>query len=78
MKKKEDRAFSSGMRLSDHCVVDHFESAEGFEASFSPKWMVVFPMMMMDRRMHFTGLRGKLWRMLGVDRSPKNPNICNL
>ena len=31
-----------------------------------------------DRKMHFTGLRGWLWRMLGVDRSVENPNLCDL
>jgi hypothetical protein len=30
-----------------------------------------------DRTMHFTGLRGGLWRALGVGRSVKNPNLCN-
>ena len=29
------------------------------------------------RKMHFTGLRGRAWKMLGVERRVKNPNICN-
>jgi hypothetical protein len=28
--------------------------------------------------MHFTGVRGSVWRALGVNRSSKNPNICNI
>ena len=35
-------------------------------------------MMYVDRKMHFEGPFGGLRKMLGVTRSPKNPNICNL
>tara|TARA_Y100000310_G_scaffold306503_1_gene347702 strand:+ start:3140 stop:3265 length:126 start_codon:yes stop_codon:yes gene_type:complete len=35
-------------------------------------------MLFVDRKMHFTGVRGAAWRILGVDRSLKNPNICNI
>ena len=45
------------------------------------KWWRMVPLVayyLLDRKMHFTGMRGGLWRMLGVDRSAKNPNICNI
>ena len=65
--------------LSDYCIIDHFKDRDvpGVEV----KWWrmpLLLAYYVLDRRMHFTGLRGGLWRMLGVERSPKNPNICNI
>lgn len=31
-----------------------------------------------NKRVDFSGPRGTVWRLLGVRRSPKNPNICSL
>ena len=64
--------------LSDYCLVDHWEKLEGVNIPSTPKWWLRGALMAMDRRMHFTGVRGALWQMLGVTRSPRNPNICNL
>ena len=68
--------------LSDHCIIDHFEKVEG-QSSLPPRNMLLrFPLllgfMLIDRLQHFTGVRGALWRFLGVSRSAKNPNICNI
>jgi len=35
-------------------------------------------MLFIDRKAHFIGLRGGIWRVLGVDRSEKNPSLCNV
>ena len=65
--------------LSDHCIIDHFDRTVPNAPNF--RWWRALPLLayyLLDRKMHFTGLRGGLWRMLGVDRSAKNPNICNI
>ena len=69
---------SEEIKLSDHCVIDHFEKIEGIKDKFTPKMLLGLPMLLLDRKMHFTGFRGGIWRVLGVDRSHKNPNICNI
>ena len=53
-------------------------SVEGFGVKFNPWLFLRALLLFLDRKMHFTGLRGGLWRTLGVDRSQKNPNICNI
>ena len=63
--------------LSDHCVVDH-RAEGGPQPPATPVWMMRRSLLFLDRTMHFTGVRGTLWRMLGVGRSHKNPNICNV
>ena len=35
-------------------------------------------MLFIDRKDHFIGFRGGIWRVLVVDRSEKNPNLCNV
>ncbi len=65
--------------LSDYCIIDHFKDRE--VPGMPLKWWRMIPLLayyVLDRRMHFTGMRGGVWRMLGVDRSAKNPNICNI
>ena len=63
--------------LSDYCLVNHF--AEGVEREpFTPIWLLRIPLGYIDRKFHFTELFGGIWRLLGVNRSPKNPNICNI
>ena len=65
--------------LSEYCIIDHFKDRA--VPGIRVKWWRMFVWLayyVVDRRMHFTGLRGGLWRMLGVDRSAKNPNICNI
>ena len=65
--------------LSEYCIIDHFKdhSVPGPPVQWwrMALWVAYY---LLDRKMHFTGLRGGLWRVLGVDRSAKNPNICNI
>jgi hypothetical protein len=35
-------------------------------------------MLRLDRKAHFDGWRGGTWRLLGVNRSEKNPNLCDV
>ena len=65
------------LELSDHCIIDHFE-ADVPPVPTSALWMLRASLLRADRKMHFTGLRGAPWRLLRVDRSPQNPNICNI
>lgn len=55
--------------------------ADGHPEAFLPpqtlSWRFKLGMMRLERKTYFTGLRGTMWRMLGVDRSSKNPNVCN-
>lgn len=66
-------------QLSDCCLVDHIEwlRKDGQRPKMSPKATLQFALLCVDRNMHFTGVRGAIWRFLGVDRSLKNPNLCN-
>ena len=69
---------SQNIELSDHCINDHLEAIEiGFDAHFSLKRFVATPLLYLDRKMHFMGFRGSMWRLVGISRSDKNPNICN-
>ena len=70
---------SADFRLSDHCIVDHREWARqgGSMPETTPLMLLRFSWLFLDRKMHFTGLRGGIWHLLGVDRSDKNPNLCN-
>jgi hypothetical protein len=73
---------SEEIKLSDYCLVDHLVRTSNPDAPrerFWPGKILAIPYyMLFDRKMHFTGLRGGIWRLLGVDRSIKNPNICNV
>ncbi len=64
--------------LSDHCLIDHTEAIREIKPSLTPVIAIAKALLIADRKMHFTGLRGGLWRLLGIDRSLKNPNICNV
>ena len=66
----------SDIKLSDHCIVDHIEYARSGGPVNAPRVMLWW--LALDRKMHFTGLRGRVWRLLGVDRAVKNPNLCNI
>ena len=67
-------------QLSDHCLVDHKEWLRngGQPPEPSPLNFLRLLFLSLDRKMHFTGLRGGLWRLLSIDRSLKNPNLCNV
>lgn len=69
---------AAGSKLSDHCIVDHFDKRVPHQTPLTPVWLVRGFMMYADKLMHFTGVRGSVWRALGVNRSSKNPNICNI
>ena len=70
------------IRLSDHCVLEDYEGDPFPPAELPLKWKLRFPfaapLILLDSKMHFTGGRGMLWRLLGVRRSSKNPNVCNV
>lgn len=67
--------------LSNYCIIDHqddeLNSMSGKEP-LSVSKMVKMPLYAIDPRTHFTGLRGGMWRMIGVGRSFKNPNVCDM
>ena len=71
---------SAELELSAHCLVDHLEAlGTGFsEFPLTPQTVLRRIMLYIDRKAHFVGLRGGIWRILGVDRSEKNPNLCNV
>lgn len=66
--------------LSDHCLVDHSVEAspDAPPLHVTPRMILGFPMIFLDRKMHFTGIRGRIWRLFGIGRSEKNPNVCNV
>ena len=68
---------SSGVRLSDYCLADH-TSPDAPRARFKPVWYLAGPLFRLDPRTHFTGLRGAAWRLFGITRSSKNPNVCTI
>ncbi len=63
--------------ISDYCIIDHFDRTVP-NPKFNWWHSLHIAYYLLDRKMHFTGMRGRLWRMMGVDRSTKNPNICNI
>ena len=71
---------NSGLELSDYCIIDHWNTRhhEAGERITPLQIVRIIVYMVVDRKMHFTGLRGGLWKLLGIDRSTKNPNICNM
>ena len=74
----EDLQESLTIKLSDYCLADHLQFDDGPRPRFTPVWLLRIPWLLADHKMHFTGLRGAMWRLLGVDRSVKNPNLCNI
>lgn len=66
------------LHLSNHCLSDHSAGPpEGEKMPMTPVWIMRFALLKLDKIMHFTGLWGLAWRLVGVNRSPKNPNVCN-
>ena len=68
--------------LSDNCLI-HEAEADGImpwtrPPKLTPRLLMALPLVFPDRKQHFTGLRGALWKAFGVDRSSKNPNFCNV
>ena len=63
------------IRLADYCLVQDVEHAR---PSFSLSLLRKAPFALIDKKQHFTGLRGLLWRLTGVKRGPLNPNICTM
>ena len=63
------------VRLADYCLVQDVEHAQ---PSFSLSLLRKAPFALIDKKQHFTGLRGLLWRLTGVRRGPLNPNICTM
>lgn len=63
------------LELSDHCLIDH---REAFSLGVPKPSLTRRAFLLADRKIYFTGLRGRLWRLLGIDRALKNPNICNV
>ncbi len=74
------KKIGADIELSDHCLVDHREAlGTGYiEYPFTAQTVLWRLMLHMDRKAHFVGLRGGVWRLLGVDRSEKNPNLCDV
>ncbi len=71
--------------ISDHCLLDHvavreIEDMRPFTGPSwtTPVWFLRMALLVLDRKMHFRGFRGGTWRALGVVRSDRNPNICNI
>ena len=72
----------SRIKLSDHCIL-HAADVRGTVARetrppISAKVLATLPLLLFDRKQHFTGIRGAAWRLFGVNRSPKNPNVCDI
>jgi hypothetical protein len=69
-------------RYSNHCLAgDHKKARPGVPEQrppLTPKWMARIGLLMVDPTIHLAGPRAAAWRILGVTRSPKNPNVCNL
>ena len=68
------------LKLYEHCIVNHQEwlRSGGQKPPVTPQSVLWLTLLQLDRKMHFTGLRGTIWRALGVGRSLKNPNLCNV
>ncbi len=68
------------LELSAHCMVDHRDALGTGIATypFNAQTILWRIMLFIDRKAHFIGMRGGIWRILGVDRSEKNPNLCNV
>ena len=70
----------SELELSAHCMVDHRNAlGTGFaKYPFNAQTVLWRIMLFIYRKAHFIGLRSGIWRVLGVDRSEKNPSLCNV
>jgi hypothetical protein len=70
---------TANVKLSEYCLVSHQEwmNDGGPVPKFTPWTPFRNSLSFLDPKVHFTGLRGATWRAFGVDRSVKNPNLCN-
>ena len=68
------------IELSAHCMVDHRNALGTSFAKylFNAQTVLWRIMLFIYRKTHFIGLRSGTWRVLGVDRSKKNPSLCNV
>jgi hypothetical protein len=57
--------------LSDTCIIGHVVWLRGGAPvhKVSPQSVLWRALLTLDRKMHFTGVRGAIWRVLGVNRS---------
>ena len=61
---------NTSVKLSNYCLSLEFHS-------LGPRSLRGI-MFAFNKRLYFTGLKGAIWRLLGVGRNPKNPNLCTL
>jgi hypothetical protein len=68
------------IELSDYCVADHSEAYRTriIEHKRTPLEILRRLMLLADQKSHFVGIRGKVWQLLGIHRSDRNPNLCNI
>lgn len=69
---------SQQLRLAPYCLADHRKPKRLPPLKIIARTGLASPMYLVDLKTHFTGVRGALWRLFGVTRSGRNPNICNL
>ena len=74
------RGIETQIELSKHCLVDHREGlGTGLvKYPFTLQTVLWRILLFLDRKAHFIGVRGGAWRLLGVNRSEKNPNLCDV
>lgn len=60
---------SNSLRLSDYCL-------SGKDTHWPSARLYARLLLGLQGNMYFTGLGGVLWRFMGVQRSDKNPNLC--
>lgn len=64
---------------SDHCLIDRPTHLLAFRSYRHPIAASLLRVVYrLDPKMNFRGLRGLVWRLFGVTRSSKNPNVCTL
>jgi len=58
-------------RLSDYCVL-------GKDAHLAHAPAIARLLLRLQGEQYLTGLGGLFWRLFGITRHNKNPNICNM
>lgn len=66
------------VRISNHCLIDRPTHLSAFRYRHPVVATMLRGLYAVDPKMHFSGARGVAWRVLGVSRSSKNPNLCTL
>lgn len=66
------------LRWSPHCLIDRPTHLLAFRYRHPVVTLLLRALLRLDPKMHFTGPAGMSWRLLGVERSTKNPNMCTL